>query len=397
MKEREIAIHVDNVTKSFKLPHERYDSLKQTAIHLLNRKTYSQFVAVENSEFKVYKGEFFGIVGKNGSGKSTLLKMLAGIYLPTHGKVKLSGRLSPFIELGVGFNPELTARDNVYLNGAILGLSRSQIQLKFNEIISFAELEDFVDQKLKNFSSGMQVRLAFSISVQVQADILLVDEVLAVGDSSFQEKCFDVFRKLKKEGKTIIFVTHDMGTVREFCDRVLILNNGHQVAITSPDEASDIYAQLNAEASADFLARTEETSEEFGSGGIKITDVSFNSEGDSTRVFKTGQPFEILIKYQNNIDAKKATFGIALHSSEGYTIAGPNNSSLKQTELTGSMGYRAICPLLPGNYKVSVGIFDPESGIAFDYHDKTYNFIVQDNDLTTEGFIELGGEWVVHS
>jgi len=391
---KEVAIQVDSVSKSFRLPHERYDSLKQSTIHLLNRKTYSEFTAVSKVDFEVQKGEFFGIVGKNGSGKSTLLKMLAGIYVPTNGKIKLSGRLSPFIELGVGFNPELTARENVFLNGAILGLNRNQIKEKFDEIIRFAELENFVDQKLKNFSSGMQVRLAFSISVQVQADILLVDEVLAVGDASFQEKCFDVFRSLKQAGKTIIFVTHDMATVREFCDRVLILNNGKQIGVTSPDEASDIYAQLNAEASADFLTKSEESNDIFGSGGITITDVAFNSSGNPTRVFATGDPFEITIKYDNKIAAKEATFGIGFHSSEGHTISGPNTSAQKKAALTGSMTYRANCPLLPGNYKVSIGIFDASSGIAFDYREKTYNFIVKDNDLTTEGFIELGGEWL---
>jgi ABC-type polysaccharide/polyol phosphate transport system ATPase subunit len=387
------AITVKDVSKSFKLPHERYSSLKQSAIHLFGKKSYSKFTALKKVDIKIKQGEFFGIVGKNGSGKSTLLKLLAGIYTPGRGEIVVNGLLSPFIELGVGFNPELTARENVFLNGAILGLSRKEIESKFNEIIQFAELEEFVDQKLKNFSSGMQVRLAFSISVQVQADILLVDEVLAVGDSSFQEKCYDVFRSLKKAGKTIVFVTHDMATVREFCDRVMILNNGEQVAVTSPSEAADIYSRLNAEASVNFLTQAESETDKFGTKGVEVSDVKFLVQGKSSRVLETGRLFSVQIKYTNKIDAKTATFGLAFHSSDGVTMTGPNTTRPLLLRLSGTVSYQARCLFLPGNYKLTVGVFDAETGIAFDYRDKVYNFVVQDNDLTTQGLIELEGEW----
>src|SRR6185312_8467854 len=183
--------------------------------------------ALKDISFEVKKGEFFGIVGRNGSGKSTMLKILAGIYQPTKGGVQKSGKLVPFIELGVGFNPELSGRENVFLNGALLGFSRKEIAAMYDEIVAFAELEKFMDQKLKNYSSGMQVRLAFSIAIRAKSDILLIDEVLAVGDASFQQKCFDYFYKLKQDKRTVVFVSHDMGAVERFCDRAVLIDNGN--------------------------------------------------------------------------------------------------------------------------------------------------------------------------
>ena len=193
----------------------------------------------------IKKGEFFGIVGRNGSGKSTLLKIIGGIYQPTKGSVTVNGTLTPFIELGIGFNPELTGRENIFLNGAILGLTHKEIVSKYDEIVSFAELERFMDQKLKNYSSGMQVRLAFSIAMQAHNDILLIDEVLAVGDAAFQRKCFNEFNKIKKSGKTVIFVTHDMGSVKRFCDRAMMIDRGKISIIGAPSEVAYAYQEAN--------------------------------------------------------------------------------------------------------------------------------------------------------
>ena len=205
-------IRVDGLTKRFKLPHERINSLKSSLINLFSngRLNYEIQTVLDDISFKVNKGDFFGIVGKNGSGKSTLLKLLAGIYYPTNGSVQVDGKVTPFIELGVGFNPELSGRDNVFLNGALLGFTRKQMEVMYDDIVAFSELERFMDQKLKNYSSGMQVRLAFSIAIKAQGDILILDEVLAVGDESFQRKCFNYFDQVKKEKKTVILVTHDM-------------------------------------------------------------------------------------------------------------------------------------------------------------------------------------------
>jgi ABC-type polysaccharide/polyol phosphate transport system ATPase subunit len=236
---------VDDVSKAFRLPHQRYSTLKERALHPFRSKTYDVLQALEDVSFGVRSGEFFGVVGRNGSGKSTLLKCLAGIYGIDSGTIEVNGRLSPFIELGVGFNPDLTARDNVLINAIMLGLSRKEARRRFDEIIEFAELNEFVDLKLKNYSSGMSVRLGFSVAVQADAEILLVDEVLAVGDAAFQRKCFDQFERLREEGRTIMLVTHDMNSVERFCDRAILLEEGHVIEIGPPDEVARRYSEVN--------------------------------------------------------------------------------------------------------------------------------------------------------
>src|ERR1700722_8913874 len=217
------AISVKNVSKTFPLPHQQYSTLKERALHPFRSTDYDELHAVKDISLEIANGEFFGIVGRNGSGKSTLLKCIAGIYGVDSGRISIAGRLSPFIELGVGFNPDLTARDNVIINAIMLGVSRRQARARFDDVLAFAELEEFVDLKLKNYSSGMLVRLAFATAIQVDAEILLIDEVLAVGDAAFQQKCFDEFLRLKREGKTIVFVSHDMASVERFCDRAMLM------------------------------------------------------------------------------------------------------------------------------------------------------------------------------
>ena len=242
---RPSAISLRNVSKSFRLPHQQYSTLKERALHPLRARTYDELHAVDDTTVEIAKGEFFGIVGRNGSGKSTLLKCLAGIYTVDAGDIEVSGRLSPFIELGVGFNPDLSARENVMINAIMLGLSRREARERFDEIIAFAELEDFVDLKLKNYSSGMSVRLGFSVAIQVDADIILVDEVLAVGDAAFQQKCYEQFQRLKESGRTIVFVTHDMAAVERFCDRAMLIEKGKVVEIGGPKDIARAYHQLN--------------------------------------------------------------------------------------------------------------------------------------------------------
>src|ERR671914_634876 len=240
-----LAVQVADVAKEFRLPHERVHTLKERALHPFRRTGVDVLRALEGVSFEVAEGEFFGIVGRNGSGKSTLLKCLAGIYRIDRGEIRLRGRLSTFIELGVGFNPDLAARDNVLINGIMLGLSPKEALRRFDAIIEFAELEEFVDLKLKNYSSGMQVRLAFSVMSHVDADVLLIDEVLAVGDAAFQQKCFEVFYRLKDEGKTILFVTHDMGAVQRFCDRAMLLERWRVLSVGNPREIGRLYNQVN--------------------------------------------------------------------------------------------------------------------------------------------------------
>lgn len=240
----EIAIKVKNLHKSFKLPTERAWGLKQAIFNRLKGvKGYKTQKVLRGVSFEVKKGEFIGIVGRNGSGKSTLLKLLSKIYVPDSGKIEVNGSLVPFIELGVGFNPELTGRENVYMNGAMLGFSNSEMDEMYDEIVEFAELRDFMDQKLKNYSSGMQVRLAFSIAIRARGDILILDEVLAVGDAAFQEKCNQYFRSLHGE-QTVILVTHSMEDVVEFCDRAILLEKGKIIQDGDPEKVAEAYLDL---------------------------------------------------------------------------------------------------------------------------------------------------------
>jgi len=238
-----LAIEVSGVSKTFRIPHEQRTFLKEYFLHPLRRTTYERNEALKDVSFSVEAGEFFGGIGSNGSGKSTLLRILAGIYVPDAGLVRVRGLLSPFIELGVGFNIDLNARDNIRINGTLAGLTKRELDNKFEEILEFAELERFVDQKLKNYSSGMLVRLAYSIAIQIPFDVLLLDEVLAVGDEAFQEKCFATFEGFKEEGKTVIFVSHALELMERFCDRVLLLQRGVAEAIGSPHEVTDLYRE----------------------------------------------------------------------------------------------------------------------------------------------------------
>jgi ABC-type polysaccharide/polyol phosphate transport system ATPase subunit len=236
------AIEVVDLWKTFMLPHEQRTTLKEYFLHPLRRTTFDRNEALRGISFDVAETEFFGVIGPNGSGKSTLLKIIAGIYTGDAGTVTVRGKLSPFIELGVGFNDELSGADNVRINGALLGLSRADVEERFDEIIAFAGLERFIDQKLKNYSSGMRVRLAYSIAIQVEFDILLLDEVLAVGDQEFQEKCFETLAAIRAAGKTIVFVGHDLGVIAEHCSRAMLLWNG---AIESIGDPADVIERYN--------------------------------------------------------------------------------------------------------------------------------------------------------
>lgn len=244
-KSLDFAIRVENVHKSFKLPTEQAFGLKQAFFNRLRGiKGYKEQKVLKGLNFEIKKGEFLGIVGRNGSGKSTLLKILAGIYYPEKGNIEINGTLVPFIELGVGFNPELTGRENVYMNGALLGFSNEEMDEMYDDIWEFAELKPFQDQKLKNYSSGMQVRLAFSIAIRAQGDILLLDEVLAVGDAAFQQKCANYFNSLKNKNQTVILVTHSMENVKKFCTRAILIDDGKIVKEGNPDKIANAYIKL---------------------------------------------------------------------------------------------------------------------------------------------------------
>ncbi|WP_295514508.1 ABC transporter ATP-binding protein [Streptococcus sp. UBA632] len=262
MSEKEIAVKVDHVSKGFRLPTEATQSLRTALVNRFRGiKGYREQHVLKDISFDVYKGDFFGIVGRNGSGKSTLLKIISQIYVPEKGTVTVDGKMVSFIELGVGFNPELTGRENVYMNGAMLGFTTEEIDAMYGDIVEFAELEDFMNQKLKNYSSGMQVRLAFSVAIKAQGDVLILDEVLAVGDEAFQRKCNDYFMERKESGKTTILVTHDMGAVKKYCNRAVLIENGLVKAYGDPEDVANQYSFDNAVSSAPQEVMTEEDDE----------------------------------------------------------------------------------------------------------------------------------------
>ena len=262
MSEKEIAVKVDHVSKDFRLPTEATQSLRTALVNRFRGiKGYREQHVLKDISFDVYKGDFFGIVGRNGSGKSTLLKIISQIYVPEKGTVTVDGKMVSFIELGVGFNPELTGRENVYMNGAMLGFTTEEIDAMYGDIVEFAELEDFMNQKLKNYSSGMQVRLAFSVAIKAQGDVLILDEVLAVGDQAFQRKCNDYFMERKASGKTTILVTHDMGAVKKYCNRAVLIEDGLVKAYGDPEDVANQYSFDNAVSSAPQEVMTEEDDE----------------------------------------------------------------------------------------------------------------------------------------
>lgn len=389
MSKKESFIEVENICKVFKIPHEKHTTLKAAALNAFGDKNYSRFEVLKNISFDVKKGEFFGVIGRNGCGKSTLLKIIAGIYVPTQGKVKVHGRISPFLELGVGFNPELTARENVYLNGAILGLSKKEIDEKFDEIISFAELEEFVDMKIKNFSSGMQVRLAFSVAIRAHADILLIDEVLAVGDANFQEKCIREFRKFKEEGRTILFVTHGMDLVEKFCDRVLLIDKGKVVEIGNPKKIAYRYNLLNAvdKEKTHIKEKKKEEIEQkdrWGDGKGRVEKLWLEDEkGKKKTVFDQD---EKVIKVKMEVAfkelAKNPIFGITIRNSAGLDVFVTNTYWEKIKTGNFKKGQKSVIEFtldnafIKGEYTISPAIAHHDGKVFYDWRDNWFYFSV---------------------
>lgn len=382
-------IVAEGVSKVFRVPHERRTSIRQAVLSGFGRSGYEEFRALQDVSFEVEAGEFYGIIGRNGSGKSTMLKILAGIYQPTSGQVRVNGQLSPFIELGVGFNPELTARDNVYLNGAILGLSRQEVAAAFDEIIGFAELEQFVDQKLKNYSSGMLVRLAFSVAIRAHAEILLIDEVLAVGDYAFQQKCFDVFRRLRADGRTIVFVSHDLGSVKEFCNRVLLLDRGLPVAVDTPLGAIRRYYRLNEAASERQSAGTP-------GGAPQVARVEMiDASGAVTHVVRRGEDVRVVLDLGGFSQLGGVNVGVAIYRNDGLYCFGTNTFD---TPIGAGEAGRLVELELPGfalqrgAYRLVVGVFGRDPSIIHDMLERAYEFQVVQHD-NFEGIVHLPHRW----
>jgi len=306
----DVAVSVQGVSKQFRIPSEQMHTIKERVLHPARRQNHEVLCALGDVSLEIEQGEFFGVVGRNGSGKSTLMKCLAGIYRVDEGEIWVRGRLAPFIELGVGFNPELTARDNVMINAIMFGLSPAEARARFDEIIDFAELWEFVDLKLKNYSSGMQVRLAFSVMVHVNADVLLIDEVLAVGDAAFQQKCHDALMEMREAGRTIILVTHDMGAVRRFCHRAVLLDRGHLVDIGEPRAIARQYEDINFQ---DETGDFDPAGPRGGDGSVTITDVWFEDQhGRRVASIAHGDPVSCCVRVNVHKQVVNPVFGFVL-------------------------------------------------------------------------------------
>ncbi len=406
-KEEQDAIIVENISKRFRIPHEKRNTVLEniTGIVAGKKQDYEEFCALENISFRVKKGEKWGIVGENGSGKSTLLKIISGVLSPDMGKVIVRGKIAPFLELGVGFNPELTAEENVRLYGAVMGMSRKEIESRFDDIFEFAELERFRQMKLKNFSSGMYMRLAFATATATDPEILLIDEVLAVGDEAFQRKCYDKMNEFKMDGKTIVLVTHDLDTVRRFCDSAILLEHGRIGSMGNGEKVIDEYRKnmrekeeavmksrqeklIKEKSSASFIKegdtaeKVEPPKDRWGSGEVEITEVKFFAEnGEEKYIFETGESIIVRMKYTAKQRIDKPVFGIAIHRNDGVHINGPNTKTsgypIEFIKGEGEIDYtiRSL-PLLDGTFQLSAAVYDDTRTHAYDHHDRKYKFKV---------------------
>jgi ABC-2 type transport system ATP-binding protein len=390
------AIEVNGVEKGFQVPTHRVDTLKERVLHPLRQVEYRQLHALRGVSFDVAGGEFFGIVGRNGCGKTTLLKLLASIYRADRGSIKVAGRLSPFLELGVGFNSNLSARDNVLLNGVMLGLTPREARRRFDEVIEFAGLEDFVEMKLKNYSSGMVVRLGFSLMIQADADVLLIDEVLAVGDAAFQKKCKDAFVRLSDQGTTIVFVTHDMGAIQQFCHRAMLLNEGRIVEIGKPADVAQHYLDIN-------LERHRPGGEDGGPVDARIAEAWVEDEaGERTDTFTRGERIHLhaVIEAERGIEGPALSFefrnqhGIQVFACPHYEITA-KDGRLAPGERR-HVRVSVENPLASGRYHVNWALYrnaDPADPVELAADPS--GFRVSDRDRFIMGIVELDAAWSV--
>jgi ABC-type polysaccharide/polyol phosphate transport system ATPase subunit len=346
-----VVIEARGLNKSFRIPAHRIDSLRERATHPFTRVEYREHRALRDVSFDVRQGEFFGIVGRNGSGKSSLLKVLASIYRLDAGRARVAGRVAPFIELGVGFNHELTARENAVLNGVLMGLTLREARRSLDAVMAFAELEDFVDLQLKNYSSGMLVRFAFALMVQADADVMLIDEVLAVGDAAFAQKCVEVFREKRRAGKTIVLVTHDMTTVQTLCHRAMLLHDGELRFIGEPEDAALAYYRMNF-ASDDAEAAM----------GAKRVDVNARVvRAEAPETIAEGDPIQLDVVLEAARPLNRPSFIFHVRNDEGTTVfelTRPLDGALAPGEKVALAG-SVQNPLLPGTYTLDLYIREP--------------------------------------
>lgn len=401
MTEKKIAVKVDHVSKFFRLPTESTQSLRTALVNRFKGiKGYKEQHVLKDISFEVEEGDFFGIVGRNGSGKSTLLKIISQIYVPEKGTVTVNGKMVSFIELGVGFNPELTGRENVYMNGAMLGFTTEEVDAMYDDIVEFAELADFMNQKLKNYSSGMQVRLAFSVAIKAQGDVLILDEVLAVGDEAFQRKCNDYFMERKKSGKTTILVTHDMGAVKKYCNKAVLIEDGLTKIIGNPDDVANQYSFDNASQSVNDAYDDSEN----GEHDIQIVQ-DFKVKLLTNNKVAPGEDlvFEFTFKQIKDIDTHIAMSFVDIDSNYGYYNDNSMNVSISGTGEK-KIIYRCSLPYINrARLRLEATVRDVEKRVlAFASSAEAPIFFVERTDLSeldesakdsATGLLLRNGEW----
>jgi ABC-type polysaccharide/polyol phosphate transport system ATPase subunit len=388
-------ISVAGVSKRFRLYHERNQSLKATFLRH-RRATFDEFWALRDVSLEVPEGTTFGLIGENGSGKTTLLKCIGRILRPDKGTIATRGKISALLELGAGFHPELSGRENVYLNGSILGLSRRELTSRFDEIVGFAGLEQFIDTPVKNYSSGMYVRLGFSVAINVDPDILLIDEILAVGDADFQRKCFEKFDDLKAGGRTIVLVSHALASVRNLCDTVALLEHGELRRVGPAGEVVDEYL-------GDVFAERGEQSGQgmrWGSGEGRIETIELlDASGQAVKRVRTGDTVVFRLHYETDQAIERPVFGIGVHNIEGVHVTGPNTRDVDlvpdRIDGTGYVHLRVDRLLLvPGTYDVTGTLYNYTLAHAYDHRHRAFRFDVEHGEPRDEfGVVSLGGVW----
>jgi ABC-type polysaccharide/polyol phosphate transport system ATPase subunit len=375
-----LSVAARGLEKSFRIPTHRVDSLKERLVRPFASRDYRELRALDGISFEIHRGEFFGIVGRNGSGKSTLLKLLASIYKADAGTIRMAGRLAPFIELGVGFNQELTARENVVLNGVMMGLTPQETRNRLDAVLEFAELEDFVDLKLKNYSSGMLVRLAFSLMLEVDADILLIDEVLAVGDAAFQQKCADAFHEMKAAGKTVVLVTHEMSTVEEYCHRAMLIEEGSISAIGDPAEIGRRYLRLNFEPGSETAVEAGEAT----ARGIRLLDAWVEDERGERGGIEHGSTIRLRAELELLQDGFDIGVGFVVANADGVGVfqfgapvrAGDGTLDVRAGERV-KIDAELENPLAPGHYFVHCSVEQGKHGAGISlYAHAATDFVV---------------------
>jgi len=405
------AVEVQGVSKRFRLQHERYRSFQEFAVNVFQRRrSTEEFWALKDVSFAVEQGRSFGIVGENGSGKSTMLKLITGILRPTEGTLRVNGRLAALLELGAGFHPDLSGRENIYLNASLLGFSRREIERRFDAIVDFAELDRFIDTPLKHYSSGMTVRLGFAIAINSDPDILITDEVLSVGDEAFQRKCIDRIDGLIRHGKTIILVSHGLDLVRSVCQDAIWLDHGRVRAAGASQEVIDAYLDFankkdrarrgETEPDAITTAAGVDASRRWGTREVEITGVELvDHRGVAHSVLETGEPATVRVHYLARGRVERPLFGIAIHYGEHLHLNGPNTKTgglrIEAVEGAGTLEYRIrSLPLLRGLFTLSAAVYDEHGLHAYDHHDRIYPFRVQQRRVREDtGMVWVEADW----